>query len=77
MVLHERFAGYSGYHCSPATGVELFRQAREAGCPIARSERLGAFYLVLDHADARRVHSDWQTFSHEPSVMRPLVDRPG
>jgi cytochrome P450 len=32
---------------------------------------------LLDHADVRRVHADWRTFSHEPSVMRPLVDRPG
>ncbi|HTK64005.1 MAG TPA: cytochrome P450 [Pseudonocardia sp.] len=77
MDLRERFAAYSGYHCSPSEGVELFREAREAGCPVVHSDRLGGFHLLLDHADVRRVHGDWQTFSHEPSVMRPLVDRPG
>ena len=76
MDLRERFAAYSGYHCSPATGVELFREAREAGCPIARSDQLGGFHLLLEHADVRRVHADWRTFSHEPSVMRPFHQRP-
>jgi cytochrome P450 len=75
--LHERFAAYSGYHADPETGRELFREAREAGCPIAHSDQLGGFHLLLEHADVRRVHADWETFSHEPSVMRPLVDRPG
>lgn len=77
MDLRERFAAYSGYHSTPAEGVELFRDAREAGCPIGRSDQLGGFHLLLEHADVRRVHGDWPTFSHEPSVMRPLVDRPG
>jgi cytochrome P450 len=77
MDLGDRFAAYSGYHSSPRDGQELFRDAREAGCPIGHSDQLGGFHLLLDHADVRRVHADWRTFSHEPSVMRPLVDRPG
>lgn len=77
MELHERFAAYSGYHANPQDGHELFRAAREAGCPIGHSDQLGGFHLLLEHTDVRRAHADWQTFSHEPSVMRPLVDRPG
>ncbi len=75
--LEDGFAGYSGYHSTPADGLELFRRAREAGCPIARSDRLGGFHLLLRYLDVRRAHQEWETYSHEPSVMRPLVDRPG
>lgn len=75
--LAARFAAYSGYHSTPEEGHRLFQEAREAGCPVAHSDQLGGFHLVLGHADARRVHGEWETFSHEPSVMRPLVDRPG
>lgn len=71
------FAGYSGYQATPNAGHTLFRQARAAGCPIAHSEQLGGFHILMDHAEVRRAHQEWETFSHEPSVMRPLVDRPG
>lgn len=75
--LEERFAGYSGYHSDPHTGHELFREAREAGCPVAHSDQLGGFHILMDYAEVRKAHQNWQTFSHEPSVMRPLVERPG
>ena len=71
------FAGYSGYHTTPDAGRRLFRLARHAGCPIARSEQLGGFHILMDYAEVRRAHQQWEIFSHEPSVMRPLVDRPG
>lgn len=75
--LIEGFASYSGYHATPIAGHQLFRQARFAGCPIAHSDQLGGFHILMDYPEVRRAHQEWETFSHEPSVMRPLVDRPG
>jgi cytochrome P450 len=75
--LARRFAAYSGYHSTPDDGHELFRRAHQTGCPIAHSDQLGGFHILMDYAEVRRAHQDWSTFSHQPSVMRPLVDRPG
>jgi cytochrome P450 len=75
--LAQRFAAYSGYHSTPDEGHELFRLARQAGCPVAHSDQLGGFHILMDYHEVRKAHREWQTFSHEPSVMRPLVDRPG
>lgn len=75
--LDKRFAAYSGYHSTPDEAHELFRLARQAGCPVAHSDQSGGFHILMDYQEVRNAHRNWQTFSHEPSVMRPLVDRPG
>lgn len=74
--LRERLKQYTSYESTPDEALALFREAREAGCPVARSEKLGGYHLFLDYDDVRGAHGDWETFASSPSVLRPLVERP-
>lgn len=75
--LQSELSGYSSYTSTPEKALELFERARGAGCPVAHSDEMGGFYLALDYADVKKLHSDWETFSCSPTVVLPVVDRPG
>ncbi|MCX2929920.1 cytochrome P450 [Mycobacterium sp. CVI_P3] len=75
--LEAELAGYSSYTSTPDKALDLFEQARAAGCPVAHSNEMGGFYLALDYDIVKTLHSDWQTFSCSPTVVLPVVDRPG
>jgi cytochrome P450 len=49
---------------------ELFDYARN-GCPVARTEEGGGFWLVTRYEDVKRVLEDWQTFSSTESPITP------
>ncbi len=70
-------SGYSSYTSTPDKALALFERARAAGCPVAHSNEMGGFYLALDYDDVKALHSDWETFSCSPTVVLPVVDRPG
>lgn len=74
--LEERLKQYTSYESTPDTALALFQEARAAGCPVARSEKLGGYHLFLDYDDVRGAHADHETFASSPSVLRPLVERP-
>jgi cytochrome P450 len=44
---------------------------------VAHSDEMGGFYLALDYDVVKTLHSDWETFSCSPTVVLPVVDRPG
>lgn len=75
--LKAELAGYSSYTTMPDEALALFERARAAGCPVAHSNEMGGFYLALDYDDVKKLHSDWETFSCSPTVVLPVVDRPG
>jgi cytochrome P450 len=72
----KQLADYSGYNpnITPETALKMFEDARTQ-CPVARSEQLGGFQILLDYEDVKKVHSD-NRFSTEPGMFRPVVDRP-
>jgi len=74
--LQSELSGYSCYTTTPDRALELFEEARAAGCPVPHSNELGGFYLALDYDDVKKIHSDWETFSHYPTVVLPVVERP-
>lgn len=74
--LKSELAGYSSYTSTPARALDLFEEARAAGCPVPHSDEMGGFFLALDYADVKAVHSDWESFSHSPTVVLPVVERP-
>jgi cytochrome P450 len=49
---------------------DIFGYARE-GCPVARTEQGGGFWLVTRYEDVKRVLEDWQTFSSTESPITP------
>lgn len=73
--LGKQLAEYSSYVRTPAEAMELFEAARETQ-PVAWSDQLGGFWIVLDYDDVKAVHADPGTFASSPSVIRPLVERP-
>jgi cytochrome P450 len=72
--LTARLARYDTTNMTPDEAFALFEEAREH-CPVAYSEELGGFYLLVDYDDVKRVHSEHDTFSNEPAIMRPLMER--
>lgn len=74
--LEQRLRQYTSYESTPDEANALFREARAAGCPVARSEKLDGYYMLLDYEDVRAAHRDWETFSSAPQVLRPIVERP-
>ncbi|MCW2997855.1 MAG: cytochrome [Solirubrobacterales bacterium] len=74
--LQARLERYTSYESTPDEALALFREAREAGCPVARSEKLGGYHMFLDYDDVRAAHADHETFASSPSVLRPIVERP-
>jgi len=73
--LARRFAEYHSSTTTPDEAFALFEEARGT-CPVPHSNEAGGFHLVLNYHDAKAVHSDVETFSNEPSIMRPLAERP-
>ena len=43
---------------------------------MAYSEERGGYYLLMGYHDVKAAHSNWQQFSTEPSIMRPLSEKP-
>lgn len=75
--LQSELDGYSSYTSTPDKALALFERARAAGCPVPHSDEMGGFYLALDYDDVKAVHSDWETWSHSPTCVLPVADRPG
>jgi cytochrome P450 len=73
--VRERVRRYSSHRTTPDEAFALFEEARALG-PVHYSEELGGFYLVLDYAECKTVHSDHDTFSNEPAILRPYEGRP-
>ena len=71
----ERLAGYDSGRVSPAEAHALFAEARDH-CPVGYSRERGGYYLLMDYRDVKAAHSNWQQLSTEPSIMRPLSDKP-
>lgn len=73
--IKERLAGYSGYgETSPEEAFDLLDEAREK-CPVAHSDQLGGFHMLLAYEDVRKAHADPETFSSSDGMFRPVVDR--
>lgn len=73
--LNERLARYDSSQTTPEQALALFDQARP-GCPVAYSRERGGYYLLMGYHDVKAAHADWQRLSTEPSIMRPLSDKP-
>lgn len=65
---------FSTYETTPAEAHERLAAAR-GKCPVAHSEELGAFDILLRYADVRNAAKDWKTFSSRPSAVRPVAAR--
>ena len=74
--LARRMAQFSTYEVSTEDALELYEEAREAGCPVFRSEKLDGFAAVIDYDDVKAAHTDWETFNSGPEVLRPIAPRP-
>lgn len=74
--LEKRMKEFSTYEVSTEDAFKLYEEAREAGCPVFRSEKLEGFAAVIDYDDVRAAHTDWETFNSGPQVLRPLAPRP-
>jgi cytochrome P450 len=73
--LADRLAHYDSDQTTPEEAIALFDSAR-GGCPVAYSKERGGYYLLMGYHDVKHVHSSWQCFSTEPSIMRPLSEKP-
>lgn len=65
---------FSTYQMTPATAHEWISAARER-CPIAHSDQLGGFHILLRYDDVKSAAMDWKTFSSRPSAVRPVTPR--
>jgi cytochrome P450 len=73
--IHDVLAGFSTEGKSLQEVRAIFERAR-AECPVARSNELGGFWVLVEYADVKQCHRDWKTFSSLPSVKRPVIDAP-
>jgi cytochrome P450 len=73
--LEHRLHHYDSDQCTPREALALFDDAR-GRCPVAYSEERGGYYLLMGYQDVKGAHSNWQQFSTEPSIMRPLSEKP-
>jgi cytochrome P450 len=73
--LQERLAHYDSDQCTPEEALALFDEAR-GRCPVAYSHERGGYYLLMGYHDVKAAHSNWQQFSTEPSIMRPVSQKP-
>lgn len=73
--LVERLAHFDPNAQSLDETLALFEEAR-ADHPVSYSDRLGGFYTLLRYDDVKEAHRDWETFSTEPMVSRPVTERP-
>lgn len=70
-----RLAGYDSGQTTPEAAHALFAEAR-AECPVAHSDERGGYYLLMRYHDVKEAHANWQQLSTEPSIMRPLSEKP-
>src|SRR5437870_255778 len=73
--LTERFARYDSGQTTPEDAHALFAAAR-GRCPVAYSHERGGYYLLMGYHDVKAAHANWQQLSTEPSIMRPLSEKP-
>lgn len=73
--LENRLHHYDSDQCTPREALALFDDSR-GRCPVAYSEERGGYYLLMGYHDVKAAHSNWQQFSTEPSIMRPLSEKP-
>lgn len=71
--VRSRVGDYAINNLTPDEAFALYDDARRS-CPVARSEQLGGFHLLTRYEDVKRATSEWQTFSNEPYVTRPIVE---
>jgi len=74
--LAQRMDEFSTYEVTTEEAFRLYEDAREAGCPVFRSSKLGGFAAVIDYHDVKAAHTDWETFNSGPFVLRPIAERP-
>jgi cytochrome P450 len=74
--LESRLSRFSTYETTPDEALALFREAREAGHSVFHSEKQDGHYVLLDYADVKTAHADWETYNSSPQVLRPLAERP-
>lgn len=67
--------GFSSHTTAPDDALDMFAAARSR-CPVAHSKEHNGFYLLLGHEEVRRAAGDHQTYSSEPQVLRPILERP-
>lgn len=73
--LEQRLRHYDSDQCTPREALALFDEAR-GRCPVAYSDERGGYYLLMGYHDVKAAHSNWQQFSTEPSIMRPVSEKP-
>ncbi|GAB2967840.1 cytochrome P450 [Amycolatopsis acidiphila] len=73
--LLDALSRYSSYNSTPDEALQLFEEARGV-CPVAHSDELGGYHLLLDYEDVKKAHADWETFSSSPTVVLPVAPRP-
>lgn len=71
----QRFASYASYKTTPAQAFALFEEARQK-CPVPHSDESDGFYVLVNYDDVKAAHQDWESFSNEPGIMRPIGERP-
>ena len=54
----------------------IFRQMREANCPIAHSDHYGGFWVLVDYASVFEAARDDDTFNSSPSIGVPASEFP-
>lgn len=62
-------------HFSPELGADpaaTLAQMR-AGCPVARSDEFGGFWVATKYKDIQRIALDWRTFSSEQGIIVPHI----
>src|ERR1700712_4351331 len=73
--LAQRLARADSDQTTPEEAIALFDEAR-GGCPVVYSQERGGYYLLMGYHDVKAAHSNWQQLSTEPSIMRPLSEKP-
>ncbi len=68
-------ANYSTLDNTPEEARTILEEARSR-CPVAHSDRQDGFHILLGYDDVKTATADHETFSSQPSTLRPLADRP-
>lgn len=65
---------WSCYTTPPAESLEIFERVR-ARCPVAHSDEHQGFFMLLNWADVCKAMSEFQIYSSQPQVLRPMLPR--
>lgn len=65
-------SGFSTYETTPSAAHEQLADTRKR-CPVAHSDQLGGFHLLLRYDDVKSAAMNWKTFSSRPSAVRPAT----